>query len=429
MNRSLLIVLSILTVVLSTNSSSAERPPNILFILADDVGREVLGCYGGESYRTPHLDGLARSGLTFQHCYSMPVCHPTRVCLLTGLYPFQLNNPKWGSFPAEYEKQTVAQLLKSSGYETAISGKWQLTLLGKDRSHPQRLGFNESCLFGWHEGPRYFDPLIWQNGEQRADTDGAYGPDIYVEFLLDFMARNKDKPFFAFYSMALCHDVTDDLDDPVPLGPKGRYENYLEMAESMDRQIGKLVAGLDQLGLRENTLIFFTADNGTPKTFIATAEGSKLVRKPVVSQQAGRSVPGGKGELTDLGTRVPTIASWPGVVPADSETDALVDFIDILPTFVRLAGSKQPAGQVHSRSFDDVLRQPERSSRPWVFCERGKRYWVRTAEWKLYSDGSYFRMSSDPLENSPLDTTALRGAGLKAHRLLQAATKELIRDQ
>ena len=129
------------------------EPPNILLILAADVGREVLGSYGGTSYETPHLDDLATTGMRFDHTYSMPVCHPSRISLLTGRYPFQVGNPEWGTFPRASETQTVAHSLKDAGYATAIAGKWQLTLLKDDPDHPHRLGFDEYCLFGWHEGP------------------------------------------------------------------------------------------------------------------------------------------------------------------------------------------------------------------------------------------------------------------------------------
>jgi len=408
-----------------------ERLPNIVFILADDVGKEVLGCYGGETYHTPRLDALAKSGLRFEHCYSMPVCHPTRVCLLTGKYPFQLGNPRWGSFPTAMESHTIAQQLKSAGYKTAISGKWQLTLLGDDLHHPNRLGFDSYCLFGWHEGPRYFEPMIFEDGALRQDTQGAYGPDLYVDYLIDFFQENQNRPFFAFYSMSLCHDVTDDLERPVPHGPDGRYENYPEMVASMDAHVGRIVDALDKLSLRQNTLILFSTDNGTPKTYIARAEGEKLIRIPVNSRRGGQDVPGGKGELTDGGTAVPTIASWPGSVPSGSTTRALVDFCDLLPTFLELAGARSvdSAGEYPGRSFANVLHDPNEKGRDWVFAEGRGRYWLRNAQWKLYSDGDFFDMENDPLENSPLDETSLGKKARRNHEFLIGATRELLRDQ
>jgi len=373
--------------------------PNILLILADDVGREVLGSYGGTSYPTPHLDQLARTGLRFEHAYSMPVCHPSRVCLMTGRYPFRLGHPVWGTFPEEWEERTLPQLLKRAGYATAVAGKWQLTLLREDPGHPFRLGFDQYSLFGWHEGPRYYEPLIWENGRIRSDVQDLYGPDVYVRFLTDFMERHQSGPFFALYSMALCHDVTDDLEEPVPFGPRGRYDSYSEMVEAMDQRVGRLVEALNRLGLREKTLIIFTTDNGTPKRSIITARDGKLFREPVSSKMGELTIPGGKGDLTDAGTRVPTIANWTGTLPPEQTTEALIDFSDLLPTLAELGGAEiPPAESLDGTSFAPLLRGGSSPGRDWVFAEHRGRSWVRTREWKLYRDGRFFQMTADPNE-------------------------------
>ena len=158
--------------LLISPSLAIADQPNIILIFADDVGQEVLGCYGGESYKTPHLDALAAEGMRFDHCYSMPSCHPSRICLMTGQYPAELGNPKWGTFPNELEHQTFAAMLQQAGYATAIAGKWQLGLMKHDLQQPARLGFDEWSLFGWHEGPRYHEPMIYENGKLREDTKG-----------------------------------------------------------------------------------------------------------------------------------------------------------------------------------------------------------------------------------------------------------------
>lgn len=405
----------------------AERP-NIVLILADDLGCETLGCYGGTSYETPRIDRLASSGTRFLHAYSMPVCHPTRIALLTGRYPFRLGNPRWGTFPLSAEHATIAHVLRSAGYATAVAGKWQIALLGKEPDHPHRLGFDEYCLFGWHEGPRYYQPLIRQNGEVRTDVSSRYGPDVYSEFLIDFMARHQDRPFFVFYSMALCHDVTDDLDRPVPFGPRGRYDSYGEMVEAMDARVGRLVDALDRLGIREKTLVIFTADNGTPKRSIIRAVDGKLVRENVSSRLGDVVVPGGKGELTDGGTRVPFVASWPGVVEENAVRNDLIDFSDFLPTFVELGGAHLPGGvAVDGRSFAPRLRGATGGGRRWAFAEHGGRSWVRTRRWKLYSDGRLFDMDGDPRETSPIprDASAPPDAA-RARSELEAARVELL---
>ena len=332
--------------------------PNIVLVLADDVGHECLGCYGGESYNTPNLDHLAKTGMRFQHCYSMTVCHPTRLTLMTGRYPFRFKDAKWGTFPTSAESQTFSKILAEAGYATAVVSKWQLTMLRDDPDHPYRLGFQQSYLWGWHEGPRYYEPMVYQNGRVREDTLGHYGPDLYVRTLIEFMKENRDRPFIAYYPMALCHDVTDDLEKPVAHGPLDRYDSYPEMIAEMDRAVGRIVAALNALKLREKTLILFVADNGTPKRMILRAEGNRLIRVPVVSKQNGRRVAGGKGTLLDTGTHVPLIANWTGRIDGGQVVDDLVDVSDFWPTILELAEVERPKDlRVDGHSFARRLTQ------------------------------------------------------------------------
>ncbi len=414
-------------IVVPTAAVEAGDRPNILYILADDVGCETLGCYGGTSYQTPHLDRLAESGMRFRHCYSMPVCHPTRICLLTGRYPFRLDHPRWGSFPKSVEEQTLAHVLKRAGYATAVAGKWQLTMLGRDLDHPHRLGFDEYSLFGWHEGPRYYQPLVWQNGKARDDVKDRYGPEVYADFLIDFIERHKDGPFFAFYSMALCHDVTDDLKEPVPYGPgKDRYDSFHEMIEAMDVQVGRLVKALDRIGIRKNTVIIYTTDNGTPTSALVRAEGGKYVREPFVSNLGDKAVRGGKGSLTNAGTNVPLIVNWPGNVAAGQVVDDLVDFSDFLPTFAELGGGEPPGGvKLDGHSFAPRLRGSTDAPRGWAFSEGKGKYWVRTARWKLYSDGRFFDVVQDDQEKRPLNASELNGDAQATYEKLLAAQRSL----
>jgi len=418
-----------------------ERRPNILFILADDVGQEVLECYGGQSYSTPHLNELARTGMKFRNGFSMPVCHPTRLTLMTGKYPFRHGKVTWGDFPKSEERFTWANLLASNGYSTYIAGKWQLCRLRDKPDHPSRMGFQQSDLFGWHEGPRFYEPMIYRNGSVRKDTLGHYGPDLYVQSLIEFMKANREKPFIAFHSMAVCHEVTDDLPIPVPHGPFDRYDNYPEMVAEMDSAVGRLVAALNALELRERTLILFTADNGTPPEIIIRAEGKKLITEPVVSKQNGLLIPGGKKQLTDDGTNVPLIANWPGKIVGGQVVDDLVDMSDYLPTFAELTGSKLPKDRkLDGYSFAPRLLGTGRSARPWAYAEEavlpkpggvepdgtsGGKRWVRTARWKLYNDGRLFDMQSDLHEQRPLGGESVSGDGRSARRQLQAALTEL----
>jgi len=429
MNSFLLMAL-IVGSVFQYSPADAKEQPNILFILADDVGREVLECFGGSSYETPHLNELAASGARLEHCYAMPVCHPTRITLMTGRYPRHLGNPKWGSFPQHAENYTLANIAKNAGYATAVAGKWQLCLLKDDMEQPRRMGFDEWSLFGWHEGPRYHEPMIYENGVLRTDTAGKYGPDLYVDFLVDFMRRNhqRNKPFLTYYSMALCHDVTNDLKAPVPHGPRGRYDNYAEMVGQMDLQVGRLMRFLKSSGLDDNTLVLFTADNGTAAKSKLSSKGKRnsFVYEKVVSQFKGRAVPGGKGRLTDWGTRVPTLAVWKGVITPGQSWNDLLDFSDILPTLAELTGGALPAdAKLDGHSFAALLRGEGHSTRRWAYAEHRGRFFVKTQDRKLYSTGEFYNTEADPFEKSPLEPTTLSTDATSDWNLLKQAVKGL----
>jgi len=400
--------------------------PNILLILADDVGREMFSSYGGSSYHTPNIDELASKSMRFEHFYASPVCHPARITLMTGRYPFRFGAPVWGSFPIQAENQTFAHELKKAGYATAVAGKWQLCMMKNEPDHPHRLGFDEYCLFGWHEGPRYHHPLIWQNGEIRQDVADRYGPDVYSDFLIDFMERNRHQPFCAYYPMALIHDVSDDFDPPPPFGPEGRYENVKEMSGEMDRIVGKMLKALDELGLSDNTLVIFTTDNGTNHTSILGHEDGEFYEESVYSMINGEEVPGGKTKITDWGIRVPTFISWPGKIQEGSICHELIDFSDFLPTFNDLLGLSPPAYETDGQSFAGILTGEEYDSRDWVYLEKaGMDYAVRSRDWKLLPDGKLFDMRFDIHEKNPITTAGDTPASAAARARLDSIMTEL----
>jgi arylsulfatase A len=399
-------------------SVSAQRP-NILLILVDDVGREVQGCYGGTSYQTPHIDAMAASGVRFEHAYTMPVCHPTRITLLTGQYPYRLGHPQWGSFPREVESRTLGNMLKAAGYSTVVAGKWQLALLKDDLEQPHRMGFDEYCLYGWHEGPWYYQPHIWQNGKLRADVKDRYGPDVICDYIIDFMKRNAERPFFAFYSMSLCHAETNDLEEPAPFGPHGRYDTYAEMVGKMDANVGRLMAALDELDLRENTLVVFTSDNGTAARNLISAHDGEYIYEKVISYMDDRPIRGGKATLTDWGTRVPLIVSWPDTIEAGGVNGDLTDVSDILPSLMDVAeATLAEEVELDGRSLAAQLRNVA-PPRRWVFAEHKGRCFVRDQQWKLYDDGRFFSMQNDPDEQQPLSVDSLSRAASIAHRELR----------
>ncbi len=395
----LLVVLALLMIGGVCPAAEPQRP-NILLIMADDLGHECLGCYGGTSYRTPHLDALARGGVRFTNCFSTPKCSPSRVTIMTGRYTFRTTD-QWGHLPPR--EITFGHVLRRAGYGTALAGKWQMVLLRTDPNHVTRSGFERNCCWAWHEGPRYWQPVIWQNGRLRDDVADRYGPDVYCDFLIEFI-QGQRQPWLAYYPMTLCHLPKRDE----PKGPDGRWESFAQMVAEMGRQVGRLVAVLDRLKLRRKTLILFVGDNGSPTG--------------VVSRLGDRSIRGGKATLKDAGTRVPLLANWPSTAPAGAVNDDLIDFSDFMPTLAELAGAKPPqAVTIDGRSFAAQLRGRPGDPRQWVHTEwQGKR-WVRNKRWKLYADGKLYDMSVDPEEARPCNTAE----SADARKKLQAAFKEV----
>ena len=377
-----------------------NQKPNIVLILIDDVGTEVLGCYGGTTYKTPNIDKLADTGIKFTQCYSSPVCSPSRVNLLTGRYGFRTGQ-KWGYLPKN--EITFGQILENAGYKTAIAGKWQMALLKDNPKHIAQSGFEQSCVFGWHEGPRYYEPMIYQNGKVRDDVKDKYGPDVYSDFLINFIKKNKDHRFFAYYSMTLAHEISNDLETPPPPKPNGKYQSYKEEVERSDKIIGKVIDVLDELGLRENTLILFVGDNGTPYHFITKVEEGKYIREPVYSAIGDSLIRGGKSFMTDAGTHVPLIANWEGVTKPGTVNNSLIDFSDFLPTFTELAKTNIPKDRViDGVSFVPPITGEKGKTRDWVYVQWEKDSWIRNQRWKLYNNGNLFDMKNDELEKNPI---------------------------
>jgi len=402
MNNLKIVLLVILTVIIQSGCSKVEEQqlPNIVLILADDLGTEVLGCYGGTTYSTPNIDALAETGLKFDQCYSTPLCSPSRVKLLTGRYGFRTGQ-KWGYIPPG--EITFGHILKKSGYKIALAGKWQMALLKDDTNHIKKMGFDESCVFGWHEGPCYYEPLIYENGNILNDVKDKYGPDVYADFLIDFIKQNKNNHFFAYYAMSLPHEISNDMPTPPPFGPKGRYESYKENVEYADKLVGKVIESLNDLNLRKNTLIIFTGDNGTPYHYITKYKNGKYIREPVYSSIGDSLIRGGKKFMTDAGTHVPLIANWEGVTPKGKTNDDLIDFSDFMPTFAELTGTKMPEDkEIDGHSFAPQIVGEKANPRNWIYQEWEGKAWIRNQDWKLYNDGRLINMKNDPLEKHPV---------------------------
>ena len=395
------LVMSLAAKTLLAAPGKKSNAPNILLIMADDLGYECLGCYGGTSYATPNIDALAKRGMKFENCHSCPVCSPSRTTIMTGRYTFRTTT-KWGHIPDS--EVTFGSVLASAGYKTALAGKWQMALLKDNPKHVAQMGFAESAVWAWHEGPRYWEPMIYRNDKILDGVSKRYGPDVYTDFLIDFMKTNKDNRFLAYYPMCLTHFPKGSE----PKGPNGKRESYKEMVENMDRKIGDLVAALEKSGLRENTLILFTGDNGTP-TSVNNRMGDRVIR-------------GGKGKLSDAGTHVPLIANWPGITPAGTTCGDLIDFTDFMPTLAELAGAALPAVKIDGTSFAAQLHGEKGTPREWIYTEWAGKAWARTKQWKLYRDGRLYDMTNDPQEKARIAEAA---ASAEIRSKLQSVLNDL----
>lgn len=400
----------------------AATKPNIILIMADYIGYECFGCYGSEQYSTPNIDRLAANGIRFTHCYSQPLCTPSRVKLMTGLS----NARNYVAFsilkPGE---RTFAHYLKQAGYKTAVVGKWQL--LGAEQ-YPERFrqrgvwpadaGFDRCCLWQVDKlGERYWNPLLFIDGENRQFTKQDYGPDIVSNYLLDFITENREGPFFAYYPMILVHNPFEPTPDHPNRKKKDRQKVFEDMVAYMDKIVGRIVQKVEELGIAENTLILFIGDNGT--------------NKAITSRLGDRMIQGGKGNTTDAGNRVAFVGQWPGTIPAGQVCNDLVDFSDFLPTFLEVAGVTTST-KFDGRSFLPQLKGEQGNPREWIYefyCPRPERNqpvrFVRDQRWKLYSDNKLFDVANDPLEKEPISDDNTKSEVVAARSKLQRALEQV----
>jgi arylsulfatase A len=373
---------------LVTPANAADRPPNFVVVLADDIGAKELGCYGNTVHSTPRLDQLAKEGMRFETCWATPLCTPTRVMLMTGQYGihsgyFHMFGNPWSPRPdspeyAHGDKLTFADVLKTKGYATGLAGKWQLS--GEHPTLIHDCGFDTYRMWaythnlpdgvkhtGRYEGAaggrtaRFWHPCIVENGKYVETKPNDYGPDLFNAFAIDFIRKNKDRPFCFYYTMPLTHGPHEETPDPNKPGQR-LPAGYKSNVEYLDYLMGKLVAAIDEAGLAENTVFIFVGDNGT----------------------AGS----GKGSVTELGVRVPLIVRWPGVVKPGALSRELVSVADIFPTLTELAAADVPSGHViDGKSLVPTLRGDAKKHRDWVFSYLGPGRLVRDERWLLELPG------------------------------------------
>lgn len=415
-------------------------PKNIIFIMADDIGIEGLGCYGGSDYKTPNLDKLSAEGIRFTHAYSQPLCSPTRLEIMTG----KDNHRNWeyfGILPPE--EKTFGHFMKDAGYRTCIAGKWQLQSYDppnfpnaeKRRGtgmHPKDAGFEEYSLFhSLHtedKGSRYANPTYLQNGELMKEVKGKYGEDIAVDFMLDFLTRHREEQNFIYYPMALPHwpvnptPHSEDWADPTKrLNEDPKY--FPDMIAYMDTLVGRIVSGVEKLGLRDDTLIIFYSDNGTNQTVTSTLNGKK--------------VQGGKATPKQTGIRVPLIAHWPSQIKPTVHRD-LVEASDFLVTFADLADKKLPADWQHDGiSFAPQLFGRKGTPRDFAFFwydprpgwdkeKFSRSIFALNHRYKLFSDGRLFAIDGADYKEKLLATDSLNAEAKAARAKLQKAINKMM---
>jgi len=422
------------------HSLSASEKPNIILIMADDLGMEGLGCYGGTSYQTPHLDRLAEQVLRFTHAYSQPLCTPTRVQLMTGKYN-QRNWQAFGILPKS--EKTFGHLMSARGYKTLIAGKWQLTSYdppdfpGSETrrgtgTHPKDAGFDEYMLYHSEEtedkGSRYANPTFLRNGTLHKELTGKYGEDLTVDYILDFMNRNQNEPMFIYYPMALPHwPMVPTPISEVWSDPSRRLEESTEyfpdMVEYMDQLVGRIINGINDLELREKTLVIFYSDNGTDKR--------------ITSQFKKRSIKGGKGEPIQAGIRVPLIANWPGQIKPGICRD-LIDASDFLPTLADLSGEPLPEdwftdGVSFAPQLVGKKGTPRNSAffwydpRPgWDKDQFSRDIFTLDKEFKLFSDGRMFNIRGTGFREKLITAADATPETKAARQKLQAVIDQMM---
>jgi len=417
---------TVATTVAATVAADAQmKRPNVLLILADDLGFECLGCYGSKSYRTPELDRMAAEGMRFEAAFAQPLCTPTRMQLMTGKSNFR----NWKAFGLmDPKERTIGHLFRDQGYRTAIAGKWQFWSYNPPGFEPewrgkgQRIedaGFEEYSVWHAHhtedKGSRYGDPTYYENGKLYPNQKDKYGDDVSADFLLRFIEKHRAENWFVYFPLALTHGPFTPTPKSADWNTDKRLKNdtryFKDQVEYMDGIIGRMMKRLDELSLGENTLVLFYGDNGT----------LSAIRTQLEVKGRTEEFQGGKGDTTEAGMRVPLIARWKGKIPAGRVNGDLIESCDFLPTICEATGvSAKSMGAIDGRSFLPQLQGRKGQPREWIYSwydprpGHDKERWTRTERyvfdhrWKLYEDGRLYDWAADPRETKTVENAAAR---------------------
>ncbi|MHC4325466.1 MAG: arylsulfatase, partial [Planctomycetota bacterium] len=389
------------------------KKPNIVYILADDLGYAELGCYGQKKIKTPNIDKLAAEGMKFtQHYSGNPVCAPSRCALMTGLHTghtqvrgnkqvggkegWKLGSTIGGQWPLEAGTVTVAGILKDAGYTTGAFGKWGLGLVGTT-GDPNKQGFDH--FFGYicqRQAHTFYPNHLWRDGEiqwieaNKNRKEEVYSHDLIAAEALKFIRTNKDRPFFLYVPFTIPHvalQVPEDSlaeyrgkwPDPPYNGDKGYFPHpnpracYAGMVTRMDKDVGRIMSLLNDLALDDNTLVIFTSDNGP--TFNGGSDSAFF--------ESAKPLRGLKGSVYEGGIRVPYIARWPGRIKAGSTSDHISAFWDFLPSCCELIG-EDPPGDIDGVSMLPTLfgQNQRQKKHEYLYWELRGQQAIRMGKWK-----------------------------------------------
>jgi arylsulfatase A len=407
--------IAIILIFLSYQSNiNAQRKPNVIFILADDVGYDILSVNGNKSYSTPHIDSMAHQGINFTHCEGSPLCSPSRFMLLTGKYNFR-NYSNWG-YMSDSEK-TFGNVMQDAGYKTGFFGKLQLNFSYQTMA---KWGFNKYTIFSIAEDSipirRYKNPTLIDNYGRIPDSlvQNQYCDDILTNRITNFIDSNRNNPFFVYYSMSEAHEPFS------PTPADSAYANwdasknksnpafFHSMIERMDYEVGMILNKLAATGLDKNTIVIFCGDNGTPVEIHYDTDSLT-------------NVEGEKAHTKESGTHVPLIAYWPSKIKPGQKNDDLIDFTDFLPTFAQAANNHALSkyAPLDGVSFYSRMLGVEDTAKQQLFMHYNAypgfddlKRWVRDKNYKLYDslNGAplrFYNIVKDPKETNPLNDKKL----------------------
>ena len=405
--RSPLILAGVLALVATGHAAAAAQRPNIIFILADDYGTGEVGCYGADNYKTPSIDALARGGIRYTHAYTAPLCGPSRALILTGRYAFRTgatNQDATGRFTPSAESM-MPSILKPAGYVTAAIGKWGQLPLG-----PAEFGFDYYLKFSgsgvyWNTQDKGKTYVV--NGESRKLGDKEYLPDVMHRHVIDFITKHRDQPFYLYYPLSHVHGEILPTPDSAPASG----DHYADNVAYMDKLVGKLLAELDRLALREKTLIVFMGDNGTAN---GRADRGRSAAGPSRAQgfDARRRRPGAVDRQ---------LAS---VTPAGKISEQLID-ATTCSDLRRAGGAKLPEKPSSMAAASPPSSRRNRPAPPVGLQSTREQWYVREAGWKLNQAGELFDMSDAPFTEKLVTSDSIDPAANAARKRLQATLDQL----